>query len=455
MLASSSHRYRAGLWVICVLTVLAQLASTTGLMASDDLSYSYYAKLIADLAYHPEPIHFALRYGLIVPLGMVYRLLGVSELSTVLVPFLASVGSVLLLMSIARKLFGSRPALIAGILLGTFPVALHYATICVPEPVAQFYMLAGILAYLHSDDAHGWAFAGGLLLGLAYLTKEPAAFVVPAVLVDAIARRRWRACALAAIGALTMVIGEHLYYIVATGDSLYRPHALGIHNETPEVLYANANLPYRLVKAYPRMMLVPNVEFGAHSLVSLVLAGLGLVFVRVQRPWLLVLAVVCPWLYLNFGTSSFSKFIALPVGARYIALVYWPLFLIAAVVIDRLMGRPSRLVPAVGLALVAALGVWSGFVTRQQETPHTDEVAVLRVVAKHLAATHVTAIRTEGPQRVRWAKALTILDSRWQIQAAEPGGSTVTLVAAGSSQRSPSTVVIRDDQLHLPALATE
>jgi hypothetical protein len=123
---------------ICVLGLVMRLACTTGLIASDDLGYSRYARLIAHDLYVPELHHYAIRYGLTIPVAGVYRLFGVGEWTTILVPLLASTASVPLLIAIGQKLFDLRTALIAGLLFATFPVQLHLATMLLPEPVAEF-----------------------------------------------------------------------------------------------------------------------------------------------------------------------------------------------------------------------------------------------------------------------------------------------------------------------------
>src|SRR6476469_8464927 len=119
---------------IVVAALLMRLACYTGLIASDDVGYSHFAQLIAQLHYKPELHHYALRYGLIVPLVALYALFGVREWPTILLPLVASTASVPAVMLIGNKLFGRRVALLAGLLVATFPGELQYATILVPEP---------------------------------------------------------------------------------------------------------------------------------------------------------------------------------------------------------------------------------------------------------------------------------------------------------------------------------
>jgi hypothetical protein len=95
----------------------------------------------------------------------------------------------------------------------------------------------------------------------------------------------------------------------------------------------NENLSYRLWRLYPHMMLVPAVDFGLHSLVATALSGLTWFWRRSARTLFLSLWAALPWLYLNFGTSSFQSYLALPAAPRHIGLVYAPLFVLSATVI--------------------------------------------------------------------------------------------------------------------------
>ncbi len=323
---------------ICVLSLLMRLACSTGLIASDDLWYSHYAQLITQHRYLPQLLHVALRYGLTIPVALAYWLFGIREWTTVLVPFLASVASIPVLMTVGWRMFGPRTGLMAGILFATFPLELRYATILVPEPVTVFYVLVAMLAYLYAESKGSLllGLATGICLGAAYLTKEPALLVALALMIYVGMRRQWRVILGMALG-LGMIVGlEHFYYLMRTGDLLFRLHAMAEHNRSTLALEANQNLFYRLVIAYPRRMLLPNMDFGVHSVFSLGLMALGLILFRVERFRLLLLWAVLPWLCLNFCSSSLTSYFVLPEAARYLDLVYPPLFLLAGAVLDRL-----------------------------------------------------------------------------------------------------------------------
>lgn len=377
----------ASLAGLFLLALLLRLSCYTGLIGSDDLGYSNYAQQIAAWRYVPDLHHYAIRYGVIVPVGFIYALAGVNEWSTVVIPLFASSLSVMLLAMIGATLFGRRAGLIAGLLYATFPVQLRYATVLLPEPVAACFVLLGILVYVRTER-QGRGVLAGLCLGFAYLCKEPALFVALALFLDAAVRRQWQQAFGVAAGVATIIAVEHAYYLLAAGDPLFRSHAMVMHNMG---MLTNPNeiindLAYRLLKAYPHMMLVPNKHFGLHSLFALILSGFAFArFRRDRRIYFLLLWAAIPWLYLNFGSSSLTRYIALPSAPRYIEFAFPPLFLAAAWLLVELWSRIAlaRWILAPSIAIVLVIGIICGLATRASGY-RTEEVAVLRVITSKL-----------------------------------------------------------------------
>ena len=398
---------------IVAIGFLMRLACFTGLIGSDDLVYSHFAQLIAQLHYHPYLHHAALRYGLIVPLGVVYRLFGIREWTTIIIPLLASTASVPALMLIAQKVLGSRVALLAGMLIATFPAELHYATILVPEPLAELYVLVAILVYLYWGDENpaSAGFVCGLCMGVAYLTKEHALFIAPALMIDTLARRRWRMFFAIATGLLMIVGAEHTYYVASTGDLMFRPHAMVVHNQSRDAVFSNQHLWWRLFKAYPRMMLVPSWSFGLHSLFAILLAIAAWFLLSPQNCRLLWLWALLPLIYLNFGTSSLSYYWALPPVDRYLLLVYPPLFMLAAGVVIQISSLRSRAAPVLGLAVsfVIASGLYCGFASRSHGW-RTDAVKELRTIAENAEREQFQTVAFQGAVPEEWPEAMAILD---------------------------------------------
>jgi len=492
------------LWAIgaglFVLALLLRLACFTGLIASDDGHYSGYAQLIADGRYTPEYHHHAVRHGLLLPVALLYRVFGVGEWTTIAVPLLASSVAVTLLFFVGTRLFGARAALIAALLFGTFPIQLRYGTVLVPEPILACYLLLAVLLYVRTDDRTPLARSAltGVILGVAYLTKELAVFVALALLVDSALGRRWRQAVGVMLGIGVIVALEHAYYVGTTGDVLFRLHALSAHNEVmsreprpravgmpvasarpvegviervpPAVAIApgegappptaapsveDDDVPdderfisnRRLRRAfitYPQKMIEPNEDFGIHSLAALILAAAAFLrFRHDRRARLLLLWAAVPWLYSNFGTTSFSRYLLIPPAARYIDVVYPPLFLFGGwLFADWLStaGWAKRLFLA-AIAAVSLVGVATGLSTRATEY-RTADVAVLRAIADNAAEKGLGRLCVEIDRGVRsrlhWQRALFILS----------GGDL------RECDREPGDLFLRADQLGVPYVAS-
>lgn len=443
-----SWQYLLGLFL---LALLLRVACFTGLIASDDLVYSGFAQRIAEGRYALEYHHYAIRYGVILPVGLLYALIGVNEWSTIAVPLFASSLSVVLLALIGTKLFGIRAGLIAAVLLATFPLQLSLGTVLLPESIVECYVLLAVLVYVWTEDQAPLArgVLAGALIAVAYLTKEPALFIAPALLIDAALRRRWRQAFGIAIGVGTVIVLEHAYYLTIAGDLMFRPHAMALHNRyvtggRGEAAFEFISLGKRLFIEYPRMMLVPGKDFGIHSLAALVLSAVALLRLRHdRRAYFLLIWAVVPWLYLNFGSSSFTRYIPIPAAARYIAFTYPPLFLLSAWLLADLLSKDAwakRLVLPM-LAAVLLIGVACGLSARGTRV-WSAHVAALRVISDKVEREGIGSVCFDidrDPQ----------MESRWP--------RTFFILSGGVPRKCDegrNRVVIRADQLGFPYIAT-
>ena len=441
-LASVAEYLEANYWkcfaLIVAVAFLLRLACFTGLIGSDDLAYSRYAQLVAEFAYKPESSQFALRFGVIIPVGIVYTLFGIAEWTTIMVPLLSSTASVAMLMLVGRKLFGPKAALFSGVLLATFPADLRYATILVPEPIAGSFVLAAVLAYLYWGLGHPIRVGTvcGLLIGTAYLTKEPSLLVAPALMIDCLARRQWRVLFGIAAGVLLVVGLEHTYYLTVTGDLMFRPHAMAQHNSSSYMFNVNQHLRWRLFEVYPKIMLVPATAFGVHSLFAIVLTIIGLFLLKAEQWRLPVLWAGVPWIYLNFGTSSLTHYWALPAGERYVLSIYPPLFLLSAEVLTHLNSARPRVAPLLRITfvLVVVSGVCCGFLNRGRGW-RTDAVKRLRAIAHDATIGNAHTFAVEGDTSHTWASTLVILDHDLRPSN---GPETADLVVRPNASGQPS-----------------
>jgi 4-amino-4-deoxy-L-arabinose transferase-like glycosyltransferase len=306
------------LGLLFVVALAFRMASAVGLIASDDLGYSMFAEAIRDGVFEPTAHHYAFRYAVTLAVAAVYSVCGISEWSMVAVPLLCSTLSVVLLWSIANRLYGVKVAWVAAGLLATFPLSLHYASILVPEPVAVCYSLLGVWLCLRamSDRSFAMAAAAGFVFGAGVLAKEPVAFLGLAFGGSAVVNRNWRVVGGLALGVAIVAGGEMTYHFLVSGDPLLRIHSLKLHEASPMAIAANEHLSYRVFRAYPRMMLVPSLDFGVHSVLALGAGALAWWCWSGRHRMLLALWTILPWAYINFGSSSFDHYFVLPLGSR-------------------------------------------------------------------------------------------------------------------------------------------
>ena len=410
--ATSGRRAWTLAAILAVGALAVRLWCFTGLIASDDVIYAHYARALAAGRYSLEANHLALRFGLLLPVAAVYALLGISEATTALVPLLASVASVALVFFIARRQFGLQAGVIAAVLLASFPLSIHYGSILVPETVAELYILAAVCLYLRACESGRptTATAAGIVLGVAYLTRELAFFVALAVFMEAAWQRRWRLLFAVAFGSFAVVLGEHLYYWFAAGDPLLRLHALAAHNQRPTAMAFREHPVWRFFRALPHLMLIPSLGFGLHSLAALALAALASFMLNIRRTALFLLWIVLPLFYLNFGTTSLKTYVAMPVGDRYLELIYPPLFVLSgALLAVVLQKKRGRLLTAAGVGLLAASGIICAHATRGSGW-RTADVVRLREMAKTMKSESGTIVGFEGPSAWAWKDAIEVLD---------------------------------------------
>ena len=402
-----------------------RLLCFTGLIGSDDLGYSGLAQQIADGSYQLEAHHYAIRYGVIVPVGILYRVFGVSEWTTVLLPLLALSFAVALTALVAARLAGLSAAWGAGLLMASLPVDVRYASILVPEPCLQFAVLAGALLVLYADERNSilLGVAAGAAFGAAYLTKEPGIFVGAAFGLFALMRQRWRLAFSLLAGVVIVVACEMIWYWSQNGDPLFRLHAMGSHNKSPMAVSANRYLWYRLLVAYPRMMLVPSIHLGLHTLLCLGLAICAVwTGLRDRKVQLLLLWAALPFLYLNFGTPSCERFWALPLAPRYICIVFPPLAILAATTAVRWAGHRSgrKRLLSVCVSVVAAVGIVCAVRTRgvgyrAEACGRLGEIADLSRIQNR------KVVSFSGPEGELWRQAFQIVASDRLGQAGDSG----------------------------------
>lgn len=448
------YRARAAWWAcllaLFVTALLVRLAAFTGLIGSDDLWYSRYAQDIAAGIVPRDTNQFAGRSGVTLALGALYRLFGISEGTTVALPLLASSASVPLLAAIGARLYGPLAGLLAALLLCTSPIDVRFATILVPEPLMGFWILAGVWCFVVATARASVALAAaaGALIGIAYLTKEPAAFVAVALAAAAFVSRQPALAAAVAAGALAVVGAEMAAYQYLFGDPLHRIAAarVGVPRFVDVVPQHTGDytpgLAERLFRTYPRLMVYPTAEFALHYVAGLVTAAAGLALVARHRVLVLSWAAL-PWLFLNFGSASLDRYMPIWPAARYISLTLPPLFVLgaAALTAPALWRRPAwRHAAAVLLLAVAVTGSVAAYAGRASDW-RTREIAALRSIV-------AAANDQDMPICRQWADSGDVIsygDSRIEVWS-----SVVAILDPARGRPREPRLILERDRLGMP-----
>lgn len=131
-----------------------------------------------------EEFEYFTHYPPLLPLivALSYKLFGISEWSTRLVPLLFSSGTIVLIFLIGNKLWNSKIGVIASLIALVTPMALYFGKTPVHEPLVMFFVLVAFYGYLMTKEKILFAkyiFISGLIL--AHLTTWAGYFLLPAI----------------------------------------------------------------------------------------------------------------------------------------------------------------------------------------------------------------------------------------------------------------------------------
>jgi len=174
-----------------------------------------------DVFFHSSPIYPYI-------LGFTYKLFGHSYMAVRVIQSLFGIGSCLLIFSIARKLFGKREGLVAGVISALYaPFVFFDFEILMITFVLFFALLAIRLLMAYRDNSTAWlALAAGGAIGVSALGKPNVLLFVPAALLwvwwvfrgTERAKRAWRGMVLFAAGTVIVLAPMTVSNYVIAGD---------------------------------------------------------------------------------------------------------------------------------------------------------------------------------------------------------------------------------------------
>lgn len=395
---------RTAVWpfvVIVLVAIAARWVAFRGFAASDDADYARLAWACAQGQVPPDelgaPVHYPTRLGVLLPVGGLFQLFGVSEWSLLVLPVLMSAASLGLAYVLGRVFFSHAAGLVAMLLYAMLPIDCQFATWLLSDVPGAFWAGAGVLAlYLGSSQETSGrkALAGGMAavcFGVSWVTRTQVAQLAPFV-AGALGlwiwrdrRNGWMALTLVA-GCLLVVFGEGLLYLRTRGDFLFNFHAAErMYSEHRQWYFTEGGvygwepgryafgLARRLLKMGPSEVFL-NANFAFIPLVALA-ATLHVALWR-RREFLFPVAwFVWAFLVYNFGSASLKHYEPLPWINAYLVPILLPAVVVAAGWLtwvlsvsagDKHLVRERRFWGGVAVAVIA-VGVAAGlYHVRQQ-----------------------------------------------------------------------------------------
>ncbi|MBA3940095.1 MAG: hypothetical protein C0520_02665 [Sphingopyxis sp.] len=274
---------RRGLWIGLALFALLVTLAWVGFIASDDVTYARGA--YGWIEHFPfVGGHGTIRYPITIPMALSFLTLGGNEFAMVLPSLLYLVAFLIAAWRATRDVAGPLPAFFALLACATSPLLVVQASIANVDVIEMALLFgAWILCFrcLEAGPNRARLIGSGALVGLAFLVRETAIFIIPffGLLFLAGHRfRRWHYLWIA-VGFLAVWSLELLYLGIMTGDPLYRFNISLHHDATIDrsIDLAGNVIVHPLVD--PLLVLLVNQEFMALMFFALPL-GAWLCFAR-------------------------------------------------------------------------------------------------------------------------------------------------------------------------------
>lgn len=247
-----------------------------GFFGSDEVTYIESAYRLLDGQWDVPQYVGANRYGVNLPVAFFSALLGRHEFSAALYSLLCSLAEVALVTRLGARLVGVRGALLAGLLLATLPVHVHYAGRLMADAPFALFATASFLLLAEAEarqSARLW-FAAGCAAGATFWIK-PAAVIYIGVLAayPLLAQRidwRW---GWGVAGFAAVVLANNLFFLALTGRFWFMLETMGARRSSGYLAAELGSgalhnqpgfyLEYLFGKAYHTWLLGPLASAGA------------------------------------------------------------------------------------------------------------------------------------------------------------------------------------------------
>ena len=328
-----------------------------GYLGSDDAIY--WADSSAWLAHFPYVgnTHWALRHTLVLPIVLARLAFGDTMLALTVPCLLYAAAALLVLRAWLARVADPYATAAALVLVVCNPLLVVWSSTAAVDIVALFFCCAGLALYARAvarGPSWGTLLASGVLFGLAYLSRETAAFAVAGIGLLFLAgfgfARRWYLVMAAGFSAL--LLGEMAFLWAYTGNPLHRLAIAAHHDTTINRWDPNPNIAFPVHPALDPVLM----WFTGHYFALLGWIGLPLAVWLFWRGGLAGKARQAAIIFATVGASwtvaASALWTQLPLTPRYFLLPTLCVSILAALALRQLALRARH---RLALALFALL----------------------------------------------------------------------------------------------------
>ena len=346
---------------VMLLAILGRWLGYTGYFGSDEVTYTDSAFRLVNGDWRLDDYVGANRLGVNLPVAAFAWLFGTTEFAAALYSLLCSLCEVALVTWVAYRMFGTRAALFAGLLMASLPTHVHFAgRLMADSPLCLTITAAFVLFY--EGEVRRWPmgyFLAGVCAGLSFWIKPVTLFVFGILLVYPLLVRRlnWHWLWMA-VGLVLAMAANGLVFKVWTGNFWY---VFDVTRERLSSGYLEAGMAAGEISSGTHFYLTYLFGKIYHTGLLAYLAVLGVVFVWIQRRVAppaerLGAAYVMFWalgllLILSVLPVGFKPLIFISKQTNYMLIFVAPLCLLAGYGLARMPLRVASAVAAVAVLL--------------------------------------------------------------------------------------------------------
>ncbi len=153
-----SNKYFLIMAIVFSVAIIVRICFFIGFGLGDDPIYVGVVNYMMNYGYPSLNYGMNYRIGLYLPVFLFFKIFGINDISFVLYPLLASLGSIIVIYFIGKELFGKETGIIAAGLMAFCPFDAVFASTMTIDIMTSFFTALSFLLFLKGHNDKGWKY---------------------------------------------------------------------------------------------------------------------------------------------------------------------------------------------------------------------------------------------------------------------------------------------------------